>query len=101
MYCSATLNYSKGFEDIQAVCVDIDDGRQHPELTWEENGFQLFEHDSKVRDWSSEKEIEQKYYSEMEALAKTLSGCDVALIGGHILRNPESAAAHMDYAPIQ
>ena len=101
MYCSTTLNYANGLDDIQPVRVDVSDGRARPELTWEENGFQLYEHESAVSDWSSDEEIQQKYYGEMEAFAKTLSGCDVALIGGHILRNPESAAAHIDYAPIQ
>ena len=30
-----------------------------------------------------------------------MTGCDHALVGGHILRNPEQAAAHEDLGPIQ
>ena len=100
-YCTTTLNYAKGEIDIQAMNVDIANGRGVDELTWEDNGFQLYTHRSSVQDWADEAEIQHKYYAEMESFAKELTGCDCALIGGHILRNPESAAQHIDYAPIQ
>jgi len=37
----------------------------------------------------------------MTALAKALSGCSLALMEGHIARNPEQALMHPDYTPIQ
>ena len=37
----------------------------------------------------------------MAALAKQLTGCTHVLVAGHISRNPEQAALHEDYAPIQ
>ncbi|MDQ3108125.1 MAG: hypothetical protein M3Q68_10020, partial [Actinomycetota bacterium] len=39
-------------------------------------------------------------YTEVAALAERLSGCDRALVSGHIKRNPERAAQHGDLAPI-
>ena len=100
-YCTATMNYAKGVDDIEPVSVEVHNGRLANDLRWEENGFQLFQHTSRVDDWSDDAEIEQKYYGEMEAFAKALAGCDHALLAEHISRNPEAAKVHQDYAPIE
>ncbi len=99
-YCWAPLNYPISFEVVEPVEVEIFNGRT-AEFSWERHGFELVEHVSNVQDWSQDAQIEAAYYAEMEALAKTLSGCDHALIAGHINRNPEAAEQHVDYAPIQ
>ncbi|MEM7100250.1 MAG: CmcJ/NvfI family oxidoreductase [Pseudomonadota bacterium] len=101
LYCRAVMNYAVSDAAVDSVEVDIHNARSNSELAWEAAGFELIEHESQVSDWTDEAEIAQYYYAEMEAEAKALTGCDHALIGGHILRNPTEAAKHLDYAPIQ
>lgn len=99
-YCYAALNYVGGHETIPLE-VSIGDGRRAEHLNWQDNGFELFTHQSAVADWNSEAVVAASYYTEMAAFAKQLSGCDHALVSGHITRNPTQAAIHQDYAPIQ
>lgn len=99
-YCRAPMNYVGGEQTI-AVEVPILNGRDAPHLHWREHGFELIQYPSSVANWFSDSEVEAKYYAEMTALAKKLSGCTHALIAGHISRNPEQAELHQDYAPIQ
>lgn len=98
-YCYVPVNYLGGIETIP-IEVSIMDGRA-VELDWRVNGFELIQHTSAVTDWDNEAEVAKCYYKEMSTLAKALSGADYALLGGHISRNPEAAAVHEDYAPIQ
>ena len=95
------MNYAVSETAVDAVEVDIHDARNNSGLNWEAAGFELIQHESQVSDWTSEADISEHYYAEMEAKARELTGCDHALIGGHILRNPVEAAKHLDYAPIQ
>jgi hypothetical protein len=53
-----------------------------------------------VTDWEDDAKIAAVHYEEMAALARSLTGCDHALIGRHIRRNPEQAAQHGDLGPI-
>ncbi|XOV82454.1 MAG: CmcJ/NvfI family oxidoreductase [bacterium] len=99
-YCLATMNYMGGLQTV-AVEVDIRNGRQAVDLRWQKNGFELIDSTSGVTDWRDDSEIVRTYYPEMAALAQSLSGCDHALVAGHISRNPEQAALHQDYAPIE
>ncbi len=101
VYCEAPIYYMQGLENIAEVRVPIRDGRGVPDLRWQVQGFELLEHASAVTDWDDEDQVQARYYGEMESLARTLTGCDHAIIGGHISRNPETAQAHSDYAPIQ
>ena len=101
LYCSTTINYAHPEFDVAPRSVDIHNARGIDWLHWEENGFELIDHVSAVADWADEDSLEQTYHAEMEALARSLTECDHALIGSHICRNPETARQHQDYAPIQ
>ena len=94
------MYYAISYDNVAAVDVDIYDGREQT-LDWQAQGFELIQHQSAVTDWSDEAQLAETYYAEMEAEAKALTGCDHALIAGHILRNPEAAARHADFAAIQ
>ena len=102
-YCHADMYYMApgGVDDVQAQYVEIKNGRERQDLSWEANGFQLMQHTCSVADWHSDAEIVTRYYPEMIELAKSLTGCDHALLSSHISRNPQTAAEHQDYAPIQ
>ena len=76
-------------------------GREFENPGWEVCGFELKNHTSKIADWSSETDIQSTHYQEISDFARQLTGCDFALVGGHILRNPEQAELHEDLAPIQ
>lgn len=93
------MNYVKD-EEPCALAVDIMDGRKHPLPGWEERGFELMPHNSAVEDWTDEVQIRQIHYAEIADLARELSGCDHALVGSHIKRNPEQAKLHEDLGPI-
>lgn len=91
----SALNYLGG-----PVEVTIGDGRAAALPGWEECGFERMDHGAAVSDWSDDAAIEGVHYPEMEALAAELTGCDVALVSGHIKRNVDEAARHGDLAPI-
>lgn len=103
-WCRAALNYvagdSVGGVATRAVTVTVADGRQARLPGWESAGFELVEHASQVQNWDDDDEIERVHYAEIAALAQALSGCDHALVAGHIRRNPEEAARHADLGPI-
>lgn len=86
--------------ETTAVPVAMHDGRTAELPGWEVCGFELVPHGSAVTDWDDEDEIARLHYAEMEALARRLTGCDFALVSGHIRRNPEEAARHADLGPI-
>ena len=71
-------------------------GRDFENPGWEVCGFELKKHTSRVTDWSSESDIQSTHYQEISDFARQLTGCDFALVGGHILRNPEQAELHED-----
>jgi hypothetical protein len=87
-------------EETTAVLVAMRDGRRADLPGWQSCGFELMAHDSVVSDWDDEQDIARLHYPEMEALARHLTGCDHALVSGHIRRNPEEAARHADLGPI-
>ena len=91
----SSLNYLSGPADVE-----IADGRAAALPGWEECGFELLEHRAAVTDGADDTSIERDHYPEMEALAAKLTGCDVALVSGHIKRNVDEAAKHGDLAPI-
>lgn len=91
----ASLNYLQG-----PVEVTIGDGRHATLPGWEECGFERLDHEAAVADWADDAAIEGVHYAEMEALAAKLTGCDHALVSGHIKRNVDEAARHGDLGPI-
>lgn len=101
IYCTATMHYARGALEVEPVEVSIRNGRTVDHLAWETQGFELLAHTPSVSEWDNAPHIETDHYPEMEDLARELSGCDHALIAGHIHRNPSAAARHLDFAPIQ
>ena len=101
VFCRATLNFAaRGAELMgQPAEVEILDGRAADLPGWEECGFELVEHASAVADWGDD-EVTAVHHREMEELARRMTGCDVALVSGHINRGPEQAKRHQDLAPI-
>src|SRR5687767_5531118 len=95
-FCRATLYYHSG----ASLEVDVRDGRAADLPGWEECGFELVPHSSAVRDWLDDDEVSRVHYPEIEELARKLSGCDVALVSGHIKRSPSDARRHRDLSPI-
>ena len=101
LYCNADLNYVRGME-AAAVSVDIIDGRASPPGGgWQTHGFELMRHASALRDFDDEARVADVHYAEISDFAQRLTGCDHALVSGHIARNPEQAAVHADLGPIQ
>lgn len=100
-FCRAALNFVS-FDAPTAVTreVDIRDGRAAALPGWEEAGFELVDHPSAVKDWSDDDEINAVHHAEVEALAEAMTGCDHALVAGHIKRGPDQARQHQDLAPI-
>ncbi len=104
-FCRATLNYLGRTGDPDAGLVqaevDIRDGRVADLPGWQECGFELVGHESKVQDWSDDAEIHSVHHAEIEALAREMTGAEVALVSGHIKRSPEKAKEHEQLAPIR
>jgi hypothetical protein len=99
--CRARVNYMKDDGEVDPVEVEIVNGRTVRTVGWQRCGFELMEHRSSVQDWDDEEQLQNIYHEEMAALATRLSGCSHAVISDHIVRNPERARLHQDYAPIQ
>lgn len=57
-------------------------------------------HTTAVSQWSDDDELAEVHHLEMEELARTMTGCDVALVSNHIKRGPDHARRHQDLAPI-
>lgn len=103
MLYRASMNYlapGGASAETTAVRVPIHDGRRAGLPGWESCGFELMTHRSSLTDWDDDGEIAHVHYAEMEAFARQLTGCDFALVSGHIRRNPEEAARHADLGPI-
>ena len=81
--------------------VTIFDGRRATLPGWETCGFELMRHASALTQWDDDAEIERVHYPEISAFARSLTGCDHALVSGHIKRDPEQAAKHPDLGPIE
>jgi hypothetical protein len=104
VYCRARMNYvARGAVDsrTEPVEVTIFDGRRAPLPSWQECGFEVMRHGSALSAWDDDAAIERIHYPEMAALARELTGCDYALVSGHIKRDPEQAAKHPDLGPIE
>ncbi len=102
VFCRSTLNFASRSGEFVAEPTDVDilDGRTADLPGWYECGFELVPHASAVSEWTDDDELAAVHHREMEELARTMTGCDVALVSNHIKRGPEHAKLHEDLAPI-
>ena len=111
-FCRTTLNYAprQGAlgEGGGQTDVEVRDARTSDLPGWPTCGFELVAHSSAVHDWTDDDEIASVHYPEVEALARILTGCDVALVTDHVKRaagtrrDREQAPVglvHSDFAP--
>lgn len=96
----ADMNYVGDMEAVP-VAIDIRNGRLESPGPWQDCGFELQHRPSAVQNWDDADEVARVHYQEISTLAKELTGCDVALVGSHISRNPEQATGvHEQLSPI-
>lgn len=98
-FCRSSLNYVRG-DGPAPLEVEIRDGRRADLPGWQECGFELIEHRSAVEDWDDEEHVAAVHHPEVEELARQMTGLDVALVSGHIRRNPDEARRHQQLSPI-
>jgi hypothetical protein len=94
MYCTAELTYLGG-----TVEVAVEDGREAT-TDFEAQGFVRLDHESQVRDWRAEDQVDDVHGAEIEKLARTFVGCDAVAVYPALFRTPAAAAEMPDYAPI-
>jgi hypothetical protein len=94
VYCQATFNYMGRPVDLPVL-----DGRQSTPH-FEDSGFTLLAHESSVTDWRDQPLVDDVHAAEIEKLACSFAGCDLAVVYPALFRNPDAARATPDYAPI-
>jgi hypothetical protein len=101
-WCRATLSYvgEGGLGDRFPVDVDIEDGRAADLPGWETCGFGVHDHPSTVGDWTDDDAIARVHYAEAAALARHLTGADVALVSDHVRRSAEPVKGKREQAPV-
>lgn len=99
IFCRSSMNYVKAGGPAP-VEVEVRDGRAAGLPGWLECGFELIEHRSAVEDWDDEEQVAAVHHPEIEALAREMTGLDVALVSSHIRRNPDEARRHQQLSPI-
>lgn len=104
VYCEATVRYLpkalNGEPEPVDFAVAINNGREVELPGWEIAGFELMQHTPNVDDFFDESLVSEVHHPQIEALAKELTGCDHALVSGHIVRSPDAVARHTDLGPI-
>jgi hypothetical protein len=60
----------------------------------------LVRHASAVEDWTDDTAIADVHYPEIETVARTVSGCDFALVSDHVKRNAHPAKRTREQAPV-
>ena len=80
--------------------VTVLDGRSADLPGWQEAGFELVQHRSQVSDWNDNEQLSSIHYAEAEALAREMTGADVALVSSHIRRGPDQAERNRQLSPI-
>ena len=103
--CLTTLNYAAHsgacLGGVVEVEVEIHDGRAADLPGWRECGFELVRHTSAVTDWADDAEIATAHYPEAEAVAKSLTGCDFALVSDHVKRSGQEAKREREQSPVR
>jgi hypothetical protein len=104
-FCRADLNYvprEGGFGAGSApVEVEIHDARSAALPGWSACGFELVGHSSAVGDWGDDQEIARVHYPEVEQLARSVTGCDFALVSDHVTRNGARSRREREQAPVR
>ncbi len=99
-YCNTHLNYVRG-DDYKPVETTIYDARaSQPALDFDECGFILLNHRSRVTDWNDIDQLNNLHCREMADVAREFTGCRQAVAYPPIVRSPEAARTEPDYAPI-
>jgi len=98
------MNYVSrgGFGDgPRVVEVEIRDGRVDPLPGWTECGFERVDSSSAMQDWTDDDEIATVHYPEAEALARTLTGFDHALVADHVKRTAVEEKRRREQHPVR
>jgi hypothetical protein len=85
---------------MSPVEVEIRDGRLLG-APWTECGFELRRHASTLTDWTDDDEIATVHYAEAEALAREVTGCDVALVSDHVKRAATDTKRPREQEPVR
>jgi hypothetical protein len=103
-FCRATMNYVSpaGMQgEPRPLEVEIRDGRAAPLPGWRECGFERLDHTTSVGDWTDDEEIAAVHYPEAEALARTITGFEHALVADHVKRNAEDSKRKREQHPVR
>ncbi len=101
LYCRTRINYFSAVEGPVPVEVDVFDGREETNLSWQDNGFELQVLPSAIQNWDDEEAVARLHYGEIADWASRTSGCDKVLFFPGLQRSPEAARERPDYAPIE
>ena len=101
IYCQTTLHHFS-VEGPKPLTVDIHNARESTRnfSVWD-NGFEITEIPSVVKDWNEPTNIDSHHYAEIDDWARAFTGCDKVLFFPAIVRSPEAAQESSDYAPIE
>jgi hypothetical protein len=81
--------------------VDIHDGRAADLPGWRACGFERMAHSSVVEDWTDDVEIATVHYPEAEALARSVTGFEHALVADHVKRSAVEAKREREQHPVR
>ena len=102
--CRAEMGYvrpgTSGL-DGNAVEVAIHDGRAADLPGWRDCGFELLDHPSSIDDWVDDDRIASVHYAEVEEVARSLTGCDAALVSDHVKRHAVADKRPREQAPVR
>lgn len=103
-YCRADMHYvgREGFAGgPRTLEVEIRDGRVAELPAWQACGFERLDHTSSVQDWTDDAEIAAVHYPEAEALARSVTGFDHALVADHVRRTATEAKQAREQHPVR
>jgi hypothetical protein len=103
-FCRAEMGYvgPSGLQaGLRAVEVEIRDGRDADLPGWRTCGFERVDHASAVRDWTDDVEIAAVHYPEAEALARSMTGLEHALVADHVKRSGEETRRAREQTPVR
>src|SRR6187399_1042980 len=86
---------------LHPVEVDIHDGRATVLPGWQTCGFERLDNASAMDDWTDDDEVASVHYPEAEALARSLTGFEHALVADHVKRNAEDARRKREQTPVR
>ncbi|KAK0510643.1 hypothetical protein JMJ35_007075 [Cladonia borealis] len=87
-YVGKPETYERPFEPLDVVVQDIR-GRED-QFTLDKNGFQIYRHESKEKDFTDDEQIKSVYYPETEQLLKDATGASRVFIFDHTIRRAPS-----------